>query len=329
MDTSGRNVHCCVVLPAVVGLHGLGSRFLTSPPATGDQNQTKFASCGIKANVLPACSVDTAVNIGVQTAVNANIESHSAKRKCAAVIPKDIATPLKAHAFAHFLKEHPDQQFVSYLLNILRYGADIGYRGPKRSMRTPNAASARIYAKHLQSQIDAEVSLTHSVGPFSSPPFPTFVINSLGVRPKPDGKFRILMDMSRPTGHSVNDYISKEDYSLAFCNVDDAVNILLQLGKGALMSKFDIQHAFRLVPVRPADWYLLGYQCNGLFYFDIVLPFGSRSSPFLFCLISDAVHWVFVHMERFISLAPNADSVPQLVSESVLLDLYNYHIMHP
>ncbi|XP_055330507.1 uncharacterized protein LOC129582904 [Paramacrobiotus metropolitanus] len=295
-DTSGRNVHCCVALPAVAGLHGLGSPFLTSPPVTGDLNLTKSASCGIKDNVPPDCSADTAVNIGVQTAVNVNIESRSAKQKCTAVIPKTIVTPLKADAFAHFLKEHPDQQFVSYLLNILRHGADIGYRGPKRSMRTPNAASARTYATHLQTQIDAEVSLIHSVGPFSSPPFPTFVNNFLGVRPKPDGKFRILMDMSRPTGQSVNDYISKEDYSLAFCNVDDAVKLLLQLGKGALMSKFDIQHAFRLVSVRPADWHLLGYQCNGLFYFDIVLPFGSRSPPFIFCLISDAVHWVFVHV---------------------------------
>lgn len=28
-----------------------------------------------------------------------------------------------------------------------------------------------------------------------------------------------------------------------------------------------------------------------MFFFDVVLPFGSSSSPFLFCMVSDAVEW--------------------------------------
>ncbi|XP_055357392.1 uncharacterized protein LOC129602410 [Paramacrobiotus metropolitanus] len=235
------------------------------------------------------------VNTGAPTVANVNTAISSANQK-QATVPSNIITPLKAEAFASHLIEHPDQEYVTYVLHILRHGADIGYRGPNRSLSTPNAASARMYSDHLQSQINTEISLLHSVGPFTSPPFPVFIVNSLGVRPKPDGKFRILMDMSRPAGESVNDYISKDDYSLAFCTVDDAVRMLITLGVGAFMAKFDLQHAFRLVPVRPADWHLLGYMCNGYYYFDIVLPFGSRSLPFLFCLISDAVHWIFVNV---------------------------------
>lgn len=60
----------------------------------------------------------------------------------------------------------------------------------------------------------------------------------------------------------------------------------------ALMAKLDIQHAFRLIPVRPVDWPLLGYQVNDLCFFDIVLPFGLRSSPFLFCQLSESVLWI-------------------------------------
>ncbi|XP_055350097.1 uncharacterized protein LOC129596778 [Paramacrobiotus metropolitanus] len=290
-----RNVRCCcAVMPAAAVPPGLGSLFSTSPPATGDLKSTKSATFGTKDTAQLVYFAVTAASIDVPTAVSGSIANHSAKQK-QATVPNSIITPLKADAFAHFLKMHPDRPYVSLVLQVLRSGADIGYRGPVRTLSTPNAASARMYSQHLQNQIDTEVSLLHSVGPFITPPFSTFVINSLGVRPKPDGKYRILMDMSRPTGESVNDYINKDDYSLTFCSVDDAVRLLLQLGKGALMAKFDIQHAFRLVPVRPADWHLLGYQCNGLFYFDIVLPFGSRSSPYLFCLISDAVHWIFVH----------------------------------
>ncbi|GAU99940.1 hypothetical protein RvY_10871 [Ramazzottius varieornatus] len=50
--------------------------------------------------------------------------------------------------------------------------------------------------------------------------------------------------------------------------------------------------AFRLVPVRRQDWPLLGYKVLNDYHFDIVLPFGCRSSPFLFCLFSSAVHWI-------------------------------------
>ena len=33
---------------------------------------------------------------------------------------------------------------------------------------------------------------------------------------------------------------------------------MLQLGKGALLAKLDIQHAYRIVPVHPDDRHLLG-----------------------------------------------------------------------
>ena len=39
-------------------------------------------------------------------------------------------------------------------------------------------------------------------------------------------------------------------------------------------------------------WFLLGFAVNEKYYFDIVLPFGGRSSPYLFCLFSEALHWI-------------------------------------
>ena len=61
---------------------------------------------------------------------------------------------------------------------------------------------------------------------------------------------------------------------------------------GALMGKIDTKSVFRLIPVRKEDWPLLGYQFNNEFYFDTVLPFGCRSSPFLFSRFADAIHWI-------------------------------------
>ena len=198
-------------------------------------------------------------------------------------IPTEIITPLNVQAFSLRLKLHPDKRFVMSLLDMLTNGANIGYCGPHYSRSTPNAATARTSSEALSSSIAQEISLFHSVGPFPSPPFPNMVISSLGVRPKKNGKFRIIMDLSRPFFYSVNDYIDRDCYSMQYCRVDDAVNHLCSVGPGAVMAKLDVKHAFRLIPVRSEDWHLLGYQFNDFYYFDIVLPFGLRSSPFLFC----------------------------------------------
>ena len=68
----------------------------------------------------------------------------------------------------------------------------------------------------------------------------------------------MIMHLSAPTGQSINDHISKEQYSLQYSSVDDAVKILTALGKGALMAKVDLKSAFRVVPVHSTDWDLLG-----------------------------------------------------------------------
>ncbi|XP_055340730.1 uncharacterized protein LOC129589861 [Paramacrobiotus metropolitanus] len=107
------------------------------------------------------------------------------------------------------------------------------------------------------------------------------------------------MDLSRPFGDSVNDSICQKTYSMKFCSVDDAVRIVTRLGKGALMAKMDLKHAFRLIPVHPDDWHLLGYSFDNKYYFDVVLPFGCRSSPAIFDRMASFVHWIIVHVGKF------------------------------
>ena len=59
---------------------------------------------------------------------------------------------------------------------------------------------------------------------------------------------------------SVNDGILKDLYSLHYITVDDTIQHIMKLGRGTLLSKVDIQSVFRLLPVYPADRYLLGMQ---------------------------------------------------------------------
>jgi len=61
------------------------------------------------------------------------------------------------------------------------------------------------------------------------------------------------------------------------------------------MSKIDLKNAFRLVPVRPEDWNLLGICWQNQFYADTCLPYGPRSVPYLFNQLSIAIHWILQH----------------------------------
>ena len=58
------------------------------------------------------------------------------------------------------------------------------------------------------------------------------------------------------------------------------------------MSKIDIKHAFRLLPVKPSNWKYLGYFWEGCYFVDTRLPFGLCSSPCLFNYFADLVCWI-------------------------------------
>ena len=83
------------------------------------------------------------------------------------------------------------------------------------------------------------------------------------------------------------------------------------------MAKSDVKHAYRQIPVHPADRPLLGMFWQGTFYIDAVLPFGLRSAPLLFSAVADALEWIvrqrgvdhiFHYIDDFVLLgAPESD----------------------
>ncbi|CCF53689.1 uncharacterized protein (N-terminal fragment), partial [Ustilago hordei] len=59
-----------------------------------------------------------------------------------------------------------------------------------------------------------------------------------------------------------------------------------------LLWKGDLEDAFRHVVTAEPDAYLLGFQYNGVCYRENTLTFGGSSSPFLFNLAAEFLHWV-------------------------------------
>jgi hypothetical protein len=73
---------------------------------------------------------------------------------------------------------------------------------------------------------------------------------------------------------------------------EHAVHDLRHLGHGALMAKLDLKEAFRHIPIRAADWHLLGIDWGSRFYYLLVLVFGLKSAPYIFNLFAEALHWI-------------------------------------
>ena len=95
--------------------------------------------------------------------------------------------------------------------------------------------------------------------------------------------------------HSINDCIDPDNFSLSYCTIDDVYDFINQMGSGTLFSKIDLKDAFRLIPVHPSQWNLLGISWKTRFYVDTCLPFGLRSAPYLFNHLSEAIHWILVN----------------------------------
>ena len=100
----------------------------------------------------------------------------------------------------------------------------------------------------------------------------------LGLYRKKQAGWRLILDLSFPFDHSVNDGIDKDEFSLHYCSIKHAIDLIMKTGKGALMGKVDIKSAYRIIPVRPSDRYLLGMRWRDKFYVDLALPFGLRSA---------------------------------------------------
>jgi len=109
---------------------------------------------------------------------------------------------------------------------------------------------------------------------------PQVQISHFGIIPKGlTGRWRLIVDLSFRKGQSVNEGIPKHLRSLKYVTLSEAIKGIIQLGQGALLAKIDIKSAFRLIPVHPADRYMLGMKWGDVVYIDTCLPFGLHLAP--------------------------------------------------
>ena len=105
-------------------------------------------------------------------------------------------------------------------------------------------------------------------------------------------EFRLIHHLSFPKGSSLNDGISPEITRVSYATVKDAIRFTKSVGSGCFLAKTDIKNAFRIIPINPQNYHLLGICWNGLYYYDRAMPMGCSSSCKTFKTFSTAIEWI-------------------------------------
>ena len=160
-----------------------------------------------------------------------------------------------------------------------------------------NLLTARENPSIVQELLDAECTKGYAYGPFSDTPFENYRVSPIGIAiGKYSGKKRLIIDLSSPhkskLHSSINELIDKDQCTLSYVRIDDAINKICEFEKGAILCKFDIKDAFKHCPIRKDQWHLFLVRWNGMYYVMTRLAFGCRSSPRIFDNLAQALCWI-------------------------------------
>lgn len=161
----------------------------------------------------------------------------------------------------------------------------------------PNHQSALSQPHTVASHISKELQLGRYSGPFS--PNELFLnighfrTAPLGVVPKPNStSFRIIQDLSfprnNPTIFSVNSEIDSSDYPCEWGTFAQCFFLVAAAPPGTQVSVFDVDSAYRNIPILPAEQHHFCVAWEGSIYIDHCVAFGSASSAGLFGRVADA-----------------------------------------
>ncbi|QRW12386.1 Reverse transcriptase domain protein [Ceratobasidium sp. AG-Ba] len=136
-------------------------------------------------------------------------------------------------------------------------------------------------------------TLERLIGPFQTAP--------LGVVDKPSspGKFRIIQDFSYPrdvAGDSLNSQIDPEQFGCEWGFFKHVINSVLDSPPGTIAATFDVDAAYRQMPVHPEDQPHIVVHWENQFWVDHNVPFGAASSNGIFGRCGDAIRAIYTRL---------------------------------
>ena len=161
-------------------------------------------------------------------------------------------TTINVDKVQHELRHHTNPDKVAYLVQGRNAGFHLGFNySTSLKPAAGNMASALLNPQVIDIYLQSETQIDRVAGPFSQPPLSDLHVSYFGVIPKrhQPGKWLLILDLSSPAAHSVNDGIAGEHYSLQYMKADDIIAAIMRMERSSLKAKFDVQNAYRIVPV--------------------------------------------------------------------------------
>jgi len=254
-----------------------GSKKIVRPPDTGD------SSADSKSRFVKL--VDYSRNPGMEFWENFP----------SATIPENPVSKVSAQNLKFLVDKYSPswslskKRRASQLLEDLNTGGS-SYQSAELSPETlPNAKSAFENGELLTEKIADFIDKGFVKGPFFSKPFEKFRSNTL-MAVERGGKIRPVINMSGPSGNSFNSNIDKLKLEKVRMATAKAFSYRVKAaGEGALMSKYDLKDAFKLIPAKPKDYWLQGFSWLGAFFVETQMIFGAIPSVSNFDRLANTV----------------------------------------
>lgn len=208
-----------------------------------------------------------------------------------AILHPAVTTPVNARKLNKLLHGYKHQK---YIIQGISEGFILHFQGPQAPLTSKNSHTIQAQINIVREKIQKELSLGRIAGPFDHPPFPNFKSSPLALREKSTpGKYRLLHNLSYPyDDQSVNFNIPRHYTTVKYQTIKEAITLLQHHSPAAFMAKSDISDAFRIIPVHPSQYHLLGFSLDHKFYYDKMLAMGAAPSCRIFESFSDAILWI-------------------------------------
>ena len=213
------------------------------------------------------------------------------------------------------LKEEADKaNFKSVKLDItldnLTKGVDIGVEVDEAKLETDkgeNYESVYTFGEEFTDTLQSWVKDKIVAGPFTRKQlkergFDQIKVIPVQVRPKPNGKLRIILDLSWPhlkkeemkkgVPISVNAGIRKEKFPARMAGTKDILRRLAQCGREVEFCKLDWKSAYKHYGIRREDWRMQIICWGGRYFIELRMAFGTVSSPYYFDVGSDVIKFL-------------------------------------
>ena len=173
----------------------------------------------------------------------------------------EVITPMRKEVWSGELAEHPDRTLAESIVKGITDGFMVGYN--------PGRAKLEEQGRNMQSAAEQEGVVDSYIRAEQAEGRVMFVdnpaearklgvhCNPFGVIPKKrkPGKYRLTLNLSAPEGCSVNDGIDKELAGLSYVSVEEVVEVVAKLGRGALMAKRTSGRLIAMSPFTPGIEY--------------------------------------------------------------------------